>query len=949
MDHPLLELQRLGQSPWHDNIHRGLLTSGTLARMVRDGDVTGLTSNPTIFEQAIAKGSDYDDALATLVAAGRKAEQIVDTLVIEDIKAAADVFLPVFQRSGRRDGFVSIEVAPTLAHDTEATMREAKRLWRAVNRPNLMVKIPATRAGLPAIAEAIASGINVNVTLIFSLERHAAVMDAYMTGLERRQEAGMHLDRIASVASFFVSRIDTLVDTLLEAKIGAATGERRSQLERLRGKAAIAQAKTAYQLFRTTFAQERFTRLARDGARLQRPLWASTSTKNPAYPDVYYVDALVGPDSVNTLPPQTLAAYKDHGHPEGRIDQALEKAHQVLTELAAAGIDMAAVTAQLEDEGVAAFARSWTSLLEVVGTRREALRQQARIQLALGPAQRSVERALATLSADRVGERLARRDATLWPSADGAVPAGLGERLGWLGQAGAARAIAGAARALADAVRADGVSSVVVCGEPALLAPAVVLRRAFGLARGGCELTVVEGTEPTAVQAALRRHDPTRTAWVLVGASAEGTVPRALLHVVWPRVEAVVGDRAGAHFVALAARGSGLERAARERGFRAVVEIPADGEARCAPLSALGLVPLALLGHDLDRFVERAERMAAACGPAVPAAHNPALHLGALLGALAAAGRDKLTLVAPERLAGFAAWIGQLLAAVTAGAERPIVPVLGEALGPPALYGKDRLFVQLRLGTASDRTLATVVRAGQPAVIVKLADGFDLAAEMVRWTLAAAVACRVLGSVPAEVSAIRPLAPGIRRHLDEVTRAGGAAEAPALSPLAPDFATRVASHLAAARGRRWVALLALLHPSPKRDALLADLRKAIRKRFGVATVLGVGVRGIETVAPLLSSGSTAAVPILLTAGSGDDVQVPGEPWTLGALELAHALALADTLADHRRALLRIDLGRQPDPALAATLAAVQRPPRTTRRRSAPPKRSAHRARAAGRR
>src|SRR5262249_38071764 len=244
---PLLELQRIGQSPWHDNIHRGLLRSGTLARMVRDGDVVGLTSNPTIFDQAIAQGSEYDAALATLASGGRTSEAIVDALVVEDIQAAADVFLPVFQRTRRADGYVSIEIAPTLAHDTEGSLREARRLWRAVNRHNVMVKVPATVEGIPVIEECIASGINVNVTLIFSLRRYGEVMDAYVRGLTRRLEAGMRVDRIASVASFFVSRVDTEIDRLLDERAGMAGGERRVQLERLRGKAGIAQAKLAYQ------------------------------------------------------------------------------------------------------------------------------------------------------------------------------------------------------------------------------------------------------------------------------------------------------------------------------------------------------------------------------------------------------------------------------------------------------------------------------------------------------------------------------------------------------------------------------------------------------------------------------------------------------------------------------------------------------------------------------
>ena len=370
MAHPLIRLQQLGQSPWHDNIRRQLLTSGALKTMVADGDITGLTSNPTIFEQAIGGSSDYDDDLVRLAAAGKSAEEIFDALAIDDIRSAADVLSPVFDRTAGADGYVSIEVAPKLAHDTQGTIREARRLWSAVGRPNLMVKIPATQAGVPAIEQTIADGLNINVTLIFSLRRYEEVMDAYLRGLIRRLESGQKIDRIASVASFFVSRVDTLVDKLLDEKI-ASGAERKDLLASLKGKAAIANAKIAYAEFRRKFSTEAFAGLKNHGARLQRPLWASTSTKNPAYPDVYYVEALVGPDSVDTMPPATLVAYKDHGKPEVRIDKNLDAARRCMDQLAEVGIGMDAVTKKLEEEGVASFTKSFDSLIAVVEKRRQ--------------------------------------------------------------------------------------------------------------------------------------------------------------------------------------------------------------------------------------------------------------------------------------------------------------------------------------------------------------------------------------------------------------------------------------------------------------------------------------------------------------------------------------------------------------------------------------------------
>jgi transaldolase len=372
MPTPLQKLEALGQSPWHDNITRGLLTSGKLAQMIAAGDITGLTSNPTIFEHAISNSRDYDDALAKAAKAGKTAEATFDGLAIEDIRNAAQLFQPVFDRTQGKDGFVSIEVDPRLAHDTRRTIDEALRLWKTIDKPNLMVKIPATREGIPAIEECIAQGLNINVTLIFSLDRYDAVMDAYIAGLARRAKSGSKVSGIASVASFFVSRVDTAIDKLLEEAIQKAP-QKKAELEALLGKAAIANAKLAYQRFQKKFGAP-FAELAAKGAQRQRPLWASTSTKNPKYPDVYYVEALVGPDSVDTMPPATIDAYRDHGKPEVRIDKDVDGAKAVFSRLAAAGIDLAQVTQKLEDEGVASFTKSYESLIAAAAARRDSMK-----------------------------------------------------------------------------------------------------------------------------------------------------------------------------------------------------------------------------------------------------------------------------------------------------------------------------------------------------------------------------------------------------------------------------------------------------------------------------------------------------------------------------------------------------------------------------------------------
>ena len=365
MTNPLVRLGELGQSPWYDFITRDLITSGELARLIRDDGLLGMTTNPTIFEKAIAGSDVYDDDVRRLAGAGRGPAEIVEAIAVADVRAACDLFAPVYQRTGGRDGVVSIEVSPTLAHDTNGTISEAERLWEAVGRPNAMIKIPGTRAGLPAITHCIAAGVNVNITLLFSVARYEEVAAAHAQGLETRRSRRQPISGVASVASFFVSRVDTMVDPLLDRIGGGAEG--------LRGTIAVANAALAYGAFRRLLGEPRWAALAAAGARPQRPLWASTSTKDPRYPDLHYVEPLTAPDTVNTLPPETFAAYRDHGRPEIRIDDALAAAPARFAELARIGIDFADVTARLEAEGVTKFAASYHSLLGGIESKMEEL------------------------------------------------------------------------------------------------------------------------------------------------------------------------------------------------------------------------------------------------------------------------------------------------------------------------------------------------------------------------------------------------------------------------------------------------------------------------------------------------------------------------------------------------------------------------------------------------
>ena len=372
IDNPLLGLERFGQSIWMDFIRRGLISSGELQQWIEEDGVSGVTSNPSIFEKAIAENHDYDEAIRALTLGGKTASEIYQALTVEDIQHVADLLRPTYRHTDGQDGFVSLEVSPGLAHDTAGTIEEARRLWSLVDRPNAMIKVPATQEGIPAIRQLIGEGININITLLFGLPRYREVAEAYITGLNTLAGRERDLKQVASVASFFLSRIDVLVDSLLEKK-RLAGGSQAEISARLQGQVAIASTKVAHQLYKEIFGSARFKKLASQGAHPQRLLWASTSTKNPAYSDTKYVEALIGPGTINTMPVETLTAYRAHGHPMLSLDQDISRAYHALNQLSLVGINLDAVTQQLEQEGVEKFVTAFDRLMASLKEKQDAV------------------------------------------------------------------------------------------------------------------------------------------------------------------------------------------------------------------------------------------------------------------------------------------------------------------------------------------------------------------------------------------------------------------------------------------------------------------------------------------------------------------------------------------------------------------------------------------------
>ena len=692
MSNPVQEVQRLGQSIWYDNIRRGLINSGELQRLI-DLGVTGLTSNPTIFEKAIAGSTDYDEALLKLAVEDKNPQAVFEALAIEDIRATADLLRPIYDRTDGADGYASLEVSPHLARDTEGTIAEARRLFAALDRPNVMVKVPATLEGIPVVRLLIGEGINVNVTLIFSLDMYAEVSEAYIGGLEDLAQAGGDLSKVASVASFFVSRVDTSVDAQLEEAIR----DGHPELGDLLGKAAIANAKLAYHAFQNTFSGNRFASVREMGARVQRPLWASTGTKNPAYSDVLYVESLIGPDTVNTMPEATLTAFLEHGRAVETITQNGQGAQLTIKSLEEAGVSMNQVTGKLLADGVKSFADSYDKLLANIQDKTAELRarEHKHPSVSLGCYLPNVEAVLADLQQQDMMGRIWRRDHTVWNP----DPTDITDRLGWLTVTDVMCEQVPALEAFAAAVRDDGFRHVVLLGMGGSSLGPEVLRQTFGSSEGYPQLIVLDSTLPAWVKTVTDGIDPAQTLFVVSSKSGSTTEPNAFYAHFRDLVERAVGkQQAGKNFVAITDPGTSLEKLAREKCFRKIFLNPPDIGGRYSVLTYFGLVPAALIGVNIATLLDRADCMREGCVSCVPAHDNPGAWLGAVMGTMARKGRDKLTLVTSPSMSSFGLWAEQLIAESTGKEGKGIIPIAGEPRVSPDSYGEDRLFVYMRLG-----------------------------------------------------------------------------------------------------------------------------------------------------------------------------------------------------------------------------------------------------------
>lgn len=940
----LNELEKLGQSVWLDFIDRNLIRGGGLKRLIDEDGITGVTSNPSIFEKAIAETQEYDPDIDRILAHGdRDVLSLYEQLAIKDIQDAADILYPTYLQLDGRDGFISLEVSPYLAHDTYGTIREAKRLWNAVDRPNVMIKVPATQAGIPAIQQLISDGVNVNITLLFSVTVYEQVAEAYLSGLEARHSRGEDLGHVASVASFFVSRIDTAVDKLLEERARVISDPaQRAKLSSLLGKVAIANAKSAHEVYECICKSPRWQQLENAGAMRQRLLWASTSTKNKNYRDVMYVEELIGPETVNTIPTHTLQAFKDHGRAANTLCQGLSEARQALEDLEKFGVDLNEVTEQLTKEGVQKFCDPFDKLLNSLERKRESKLggRLNRLSYQL-PAElkQDVERTLDEWrKRGRVRAEWAH-DASVW------THSGEEKWLGWLDIPTQELKRADELCEFATQVRQQGFQHAVLLGMGGSSLGAEVLAKTFGevgVKKGFLNFHVLDSTDPVQIKDLENKIPIDRTLFLVSSKSGSTLEPNIFFEYFFERVKSKVGEaKAGSHFVAITDPGTSLEQKARGAQFKKVFYgVPSIG-GRYSVLSNFGMVPGALMGVDVRRLLANTLPMTWSCAKDVPAAANPGVLLGVIMGVAAQHGHDKVTIICSPEIYDFGAWLEQLLAESTGKQGKGMVPIDRELVGGPDTYGSDRLFVYLKYLPSADLALENAVhtleKSGQPVVRIGIGDLYNLGQEFFRWEMATSVAGAVLGINPFDQPDVEASKVATRRLTAEFEKAGSlpkeipifetddiqifddpqnAAELIKQVGPKPTISGYLRAHINRAGAGDYFAILAYLPMNAADEEILQSMRANLRNAKKVATCVEFGPRFLHSTGQAYKGGPNSGVFLQITCDDPADLPVPGHKYSFGVVKAAEARGDFEVLASRHRRVMRVHIRKDPRAGLS---------------------------------
>ncbi len=856
----LMQLQELGQSVWLDYILRSYLQNGGFSRDVAAG-VRGVTSNPAIFEQAIGRSQDYDRQIGALAALGAGTAEIYEELAVRDIALAAEILRGVHDASRGEDGFVSLEVSPGLAHDAQGTIAEAMHLFERLGLPNVMIKVPGTAEGAQAIEELTYRGLNINVTLLFSISQYRRIAEAYARGLARRQREGKDLSRIRSVASFFVSRVDSLLDPRLEGM-----GE---EGQALLGKAAVANARLAYEAFHEIFHGASFAQLKALGANVQRPLWASTSTKNPAYPDTLYVEELIGAETVNTMPPATVASFRDHGVAREALRAGLGEARRVAGALQRLGLDLDAAGEDLQRQGVASFQDAFSRLFREIELKSRELRPGDAAAFDLGSLVSGAADRLESLAAENAAERLRRADKELF-----AHPETAALRLGWLGLPEAMQERLPELEAFAQDLATRGVRRVVLLGMGGSSLFPDVLSRLTPSPR--IAVDVLDTTQPDAVASLLAGIRWQETAVLLASKSGTTREVDVLYRVLRAAAQRALGDGASRRFYAITDPGTPLASLAESERFGGCFLNPPDIGGRYSALSLFGLVPGALLGYDLEALLAGGRQgLSELLGPAE---HGVAARLAATFAAAHAAGRQKLALPASADLP-LVDWLEQLLAESTGKSGGGILPA------PASPPGGDRLPVGFGGAAAS-----------APHVALDPVEGAEaLGRAVVTWECATALLGRLLEIDPFD----EPNVAESKRNTEQVLADGR-----------PDGRLEAVGDLAevaALAPPHYLAIQAYLEPLPEVLAAARRLGEEIARRSGAVVTVGLGPRYLHSTGQYHKGGPRIGSYLQLYETPAGDVAVPGLPFGMAALFAAQAEGDAQAIIDRGRPFARIVL------------------------------------------
>ena len=943
----LAALQALGTSVWLDDISRQMLQAGELKRLIEEDGLRGMTSNPSIFQKAISHGKEYDDDVKLMVGEGDGVDGIYQALTVADIQAALDTFRPVYDETNGYDGYVSLEVSPYLAHKTEESLEEGKKLWGLLGRPNAMIKIPGTPEGLPAIEELLFAGVNVNVTLLFSVEAYTAVAHTYIKALQRRVDAGLPIDKIASVASFFISRIDTEADKRIEAKLAETTNPTvKAGLEAALGKVAIANGKNAYKVFEDLFHGAPFAALKAKGGQVQRVLWASVGTKNKNYPDTLYTAGLVGPETVSTMPRAAFDAFKDHGQATATLTEGLDEAKHFTNLLGELGIDLNSITDKLLADGVKIFEDSFDELYTAIRDKQAKILKTTRIgQTAVlsaefsGPIQATLDR----FEQEHAVKRMWDKDASLWKTDPDAQKI-INNALGWLKVPDFVKEHVAELRKFADGVRADGFEHVLVMGMGGSSLCVEVLNQTHAAVEGYPKLLVLDSTVPAMIRRIEGEINPAKTLFIVSSKSGTTTEPSVFYAYFFDKVKQVKGDKAGQNFVAITDPGTKMEEDALRDKFRHIFLNPSDIGGRYSALSFFGMVPAALKGLDVGQLLDHALIAAHQCQTDEPIRTNPGAALGAAMGALAQQGRDKVTLVTPEPLSSLGLWIEQIIAESTGKEGKGILPVAGEPVGKPDVYGQDRLFVQVRTSQspalADCPDLMALSDAGHPVIDLVLEGTEDIGAEFFRWEIATPLAGQVIGINPFDQPNVQESKDNTKELLAKYKQDGSLTDLPTVAEFegltlkADDgnkddllkaaggkagrdlFVGVLKAHFGRVKAGDYVAITQYIDMSPARDEAILKLRRHIRDTLKVATTTGYGPRFLHSTGQLHKGGSDAGVFLQLTADDGADVPIPDFPCGFATLVKAQALGDFQSLAKRHRRAVNLHLGSDVEKGLA---------------------------------